>query len=300
MPLQTPKGPNYVKINTIYVNSEDRETGSVGPYDYVIRLTNEIQYVIGMELTSYNLPSSLAPTFVAAGSGFDGTNKLDFALSNGVITTVFSTEWPEKNYTYQNLNAPYLSYLDTLASLLDKAIDSDPDFGNGGANETFFDVDPDPEERTVVVARGTGVTGLQFLFGTGPNAKDSAQLAMGFANADTPIALTTTSPSPTNLNPFSFVDVSIVQIPEYTPLSRVYMTNNLAFGTTRNEQRVTRSRLLSSQPIHRLKEIRIKLTLANGVVPPSTTGLAHDLVFTVFSLANEDSVPSWVNQTFVI
>ena len=86
MPLQTEKGPNYVKVTKLYVNSDDRDDSSNGPYDYVITLPQEIQYVVGIELTSYNFPSDIAPTFIAAGTGFDGTNKLDFALSNGSAT----------------------------------------------------------------------------------------------------------------------------------------------------------------------------------------------------------------------
>jgi len=301
MPLQNAIGPNkYVKVNKIFVNSEDRETGSAGPYDYVIKLKDDIQYVVGLELTAYNFPNEIAPTFVAAGTGFDGTNKLDFNLTNGITTTEFTVTWPEKSYTYQNVTVPYLSYVRTLQQLLNEVIFSDATFGNGGPNEATFLVDVDPEERTVVTVSGTGVTGFQFLFASGANKDDSAHTAMGFTNADTASALTVTSPNPTNLSPFRFVDVNVEQAREYTPLARIYMTSNIYYGTTRNEPNVTRTRLLSSEPIHRLRHLHIRLTLEGGVVPPVTSGLAHDLIFTVFSVANEETVPDWVDQTFVL
>jgi hypothetical protein len=299
MPLQIAKGPNYVKVTKVFVNSDDRDTGSPGPYDYVITLPKEIQYVVGIELTSYNFPSEIAPTFVAAGTGFDGTNKLDFALSNGTATN-FTMTWPEKSYSYQNVTVPYLSYVRMLQQLLNETIFSDATFGNGGPNEATFSVTVDPEERTVVTVSGTGVTGFQFLFATGTNEKDSAHTAMGYTKADTALALTNTSPNPTNLSPFRFIDVNVEEAAEYQPLSRVYMTDNVYYGTVRNEPNVTRTRLLSSQPIHRLKRLRIKLTLEGGVVPPVTSGLSHDLGFTVFNLANEDVVPAWVKQTFTL
>ena len=301
MPLQTAKSSkNYVKVSKVFINSEDRDASSTGPYDYVVTLPQEIQYVIGMEITGYNFPSALAPTFVAEGPGFQGTNRLDFTLTNGVDTTEFNVVWPEKSYTYQNVTVPYLSYVRTLQQLMNEAIFSDPVFGNGGPNEAFFRVDIDPEERTVIAVSGPGVTGFSLLFDTGVNSENSSHVAMGFNDVDVGPALTITSPNPTNLAPFRFIDVNVEEAAEYRPLERIYMTNNVYYGTTRNEPNVTRTRLLSSEPLRRLKRLRIRLTLEGGVVPPVTSGLSHDLAFTVFNLANEEVVPEWVNQTFII
>lgn len=300
MPLQTSKGPNYIKVTKAFVDSTDHLEGSKGPYDYVIKLKDDIQYVVGIELTGWNFPNGIAPTFVAPGPNFTGTNTLDFNLSNGVTTTAFQVIWPEKQYTYQNVTVPYLSYVRTLQQLLNEAIVSDPLFGNGAPNEATFLVDVQPEEHTVVTVTGAGVTGFQFLFGTGAGAADASNLAMGFPKADTAAGLELTSPNPTNLSPFRYVDVSLVQSAEYTPLQRVYLTSNLYYGTTRNEPNVTRTRLLSSTPIQRLRFLHIKLTLEGGVVPPVTSGLPHDLVFTIFSVANEETIPEWVDQTFVL
>jgi hypothetical protein len=43
----------------------------------------------------------------------------------------------------------------------------------------------------------------------------------------------------------------------------------------------------------------VRITLENGVMPPDT-GVPHDFTLTVFSVANELSIPSWLRQTFVL
>lgn len=301
MPLQNENSEfNYIKITKLYVSSADRQDNSRGIYDYFIKLDREIQYVIGMEVTGYNFPTELAPTFVGGTVTSPGTNKLDFEISNGVVTTVFSATWPEKQYSYQNITVPYLSYVNVLQQILNQTIQPDATFGTGAPNEAFFFTETTPDENTRVTVTGTGVTGFRFLFDSGPNQRDSSHLAMGFNKVDTALALTVQSPSPTNLRPFRYVDINIDAAAEISPLKRIYMTENLSYGNVRNDPDITRTRLLSSQPIRVFDRFRVTLTLENGVVPPVFQGLDHEFTLTVFSLANEVYVPRWIKQIFVL
>lgn len=301
MPLEQEKTQeNYIKVNKLFISSADKNQNSRGAYEYQIDLNTEIQYVVGMEITGYNFPSEIAPTFVAPGINFDGTNAIDFELQAGALVKQFSAFWPEKQYTYENVTVPYLSYVQTLQQLLNQAIQNDPDFGTGAPNEAFILSSTDPEEVTHLTISGPGVTGFRFLFDSGPNRNDSAFNAMGYNQVDTAFTLKEIGPTRTNLRPFRFLDINIKEAEEFQPLKRIYTTDNLYYGTVRNDPSITRTRLLSSQPIHRLSRLNIKITLEGGVVPPVFQGLDHELTLTVFSIANETYVPKWVRQVFVL
>lgn len=300
MPLEQAKSiENYVKVHKLFISSSDRTQNSVGPYIYEVDLNEEIQNVIAIEVTGYNFPSNIAPTFVEAGAGFSGTNKLDFEIQ-GPTNTVFTATWPSKQYTYENVTVPYLSYVQVLAQIMNEAIASDALYGTGGPNEARFIVTADPEEVTSVRVVGAGVTGFRFLFASGPNSLDSCFNAMGYNQADTAVAMSQRSPGRTLLRPFRFFDVNIEQVPELSPLKRIYATNNLYYGSVRNDPCITRTRLLSSKPLRRVQRLGIRITLEGGVVPPVFEGRDHELTLTVFALSNEVTVPGWVRQLFVL
>jgi hypothetical protein len=230
-----------------------------------------------------------------------GTDQVDFSLtkSGPTVTKTFSFSWPLKQYSYSNTPVPYLSYVDVLQQLMNAAVYDDPIFGVGSVNEASFTTTVDPELRTSVTVAGTSITGFRFLFATGPNQANSAHLAMGFGKIDTPSALTQLSPGATQLRPFRFIDVNLDVAAEFKPLKRIYVSDSLSAGSIRNDLDITRTRLLSSQPIRVLNRIRVRITLENGSVPPDTN-VPHDFTLTVFSVANELSVPSWLHQTFVL
>lgn len=301
MPLETEKTrENYIKVQKLFLSSADRNQNSRSVYEYQIDLPTEIQYVIGFEVTGYNFPSEIAPTFVKPGAGFNGTNAVDFELQAGALVKQFTAFWPEKQYSYENVTVPYLSFVQTLQQLLMGAIQNDPDFGTGAPNEAFIQVLPDPEEVTALNVSGPGVTGFRFLFATGPNKDDSAFNAMGYNQSDTAFTLNEYGPGRTNLKPFRYIDINLREAEEFKPLKRVYTTDNIYYGTVRNDPSISRTRLLSSQPLQRLKRVNISITLEGGVVPPVFQGLDHEITLTVFSIANETFVPNWVRQVFVL
>lgn len=303
MPLQDQKSNNaYVKISKIYISNSNRTAGSAGPYDYFVTLPEQIQYVIGFEITAFQFPTSIAPTFVPPFKNNPGTDKVDFILVADPpgITKAFSFTWPAKQYTFQNVTVPYLSYVDALQQQLRAAIAADPVFGIGGPNEATFTVVADPNLRTYVTVTGVNVTGMRFMFASGPNQLNSAHIAMGFVKVDTPLSNTQVSMTATQLRPFRFIDINLDAAPEFKPLKRIYVTDSLSAGSVRNDLDITRTRLLSSQPLRTLTRLRVRITLENGVVPPDT-GAPHDFTLTVFSIANEiNAVPSWLRQTFVL
>ena len=301
MPLENEKSrANYVNVTKLFISSKDRDENSPGPYTYQIKLDKEIQYVVGMEITGYNFPSEIAPTFISQGPKTRGTDKLDFQLQAGALVKNFTATWPEKSYSYQNLTVPYLSYVLVLGQILNIAIENDPDFGVGAPNQALFVSISDPNELSNVTVSGAGVTGFAYLFATGPNKENSCFNAMGYNQADTAFALQQISPTRTNLKPFRFLDINIKQAAEFTPLKRIYTTDNIYYGTVRNDPSVSRTRLLSSQPIRKLVRLDIEIRLEGGITPPDLTGLEHDITITVFNIANEQVVPGWVSQVFVL
>lgn len=301
MPLQDVKSDNnYVKITRLYISSANRTASSPSSYDYFINLDQHVQYCIGFAITGYNFPTAIAPTFIPAkGVIFPGNNKLDFSITAGATTTVFTVTWPSNQFSYQNNAVPYLSYVDALQQLLMQTIFADPNFGSGAPNEATFTVIADPNLVTSLSITGAGVTGFSFLFATGPNSVNSAHIPMGYPKADTVLALSSVSPGITQLNPFRYIDINIDAAREFRPLKRVYISDQQSYGSVRNDLDITRTQLLSTLPVRILERIRVTITLENGESPPET-GRDHDFTLTVFSVQNEIALPGWLNQTFVL
>lgn len=299
MPLESEKGPSYVKVTKIYVDSRDRDTtDSASSVDYVVNIPRNVQYVIGCEVTAVDLPRDLTPSFLAAQSGTTGTTYIDFELTTGGITTVFSAQWPERRFTYEDMLVPSRSYVTTLQNLLQEAVRYDADFGDGQANEATFTVSATADQLTKVVVSGTGITGLRFLFSTGTNEANSAYEQMGFTKADTVSALETLSANPVVLDTYRYVDINIEEFQELRPLERVYLTDTSG-DTVINSYNLSRLRMLTD-PVHRLRRLQVKLSLKGGASPPGGTDQEHGFTLTVFSLSNETTIPEWVKQVFVL
>lgn len=301
MPLEKERGPSYVKVTKIHVDSSKRnQTDSKSVTDYVIVLEKAIQYVVGMEITAYDMPRSLTPSFLASQDGIAGTNKVDFELSadTGSVVQTFSVTLPQRNFTYQDLLSPLNGYTNTLELILNDAIANDANFGEGGAYEATFTVVPMPDQTTRVDVSGVGVDGFRFLFATGANESNSAYSQMGFTKVDGSTALSQVSPNSARLDTYRYVDVFIEEVPEFKPVERLYLTPSSS-DSVLNNLNINRTRLLTD-PVHRLRTLRVRLELENGASPPSTSAEEHGFTLTVTSLSNETSVPAWVNQTFTL
>ena len=124
---------------------------------------------------------------------------------------------------------------------------------------------------------------------------------MGFSKLDTLFQLEVDSPGRTALSPYVYFDISVKQVEEFSPLKRIYVLNNQYYNTVKVDPAITRTRLLSSQPIRLLKKLDITITLEGGVIPPAFEGLDHEITFTFFSLQPENyALPSYMKQVFVM
>lgn len=294
MPLPVSHGDKFIRISRVFVDSEERTSGTTTNYEF--KMNKEIQEVIGIELTGYAIPSSMTPSFIT-----DVNDCLDFSLSNGVTTKVFTAIFPSESYTYENVSNPYLSYVLTLKQILEESVFFDPVFGNGGTHRFYADTISDPNTRTDLVARaGTGITEFRFLFGSGPCNDRSPRVAMGFTDADTPAATTRiTSPFQTKLDSFPRVNIFVKEFPELSPLDIVYNNNAAYYGTTYNDTNVTRTPFLSDKPLQRLNTLHIRMEISGELVPDLPKN-EHSLCFTIFSVDSEEYVPRWLNQSFVL
>lgn len=289
MPLQDPKNDShYVRLEKVYISSKDRDPdGTV--FDYQVQLEKALPFVAAVELTGYNLPGDLAPSFPAP------NNVVDFTLHDPAsnTTTSFSFTWPHRKFVYQDTTYPAVSYIDTLKQLLEEQIFDDPTFGPSGLNMYFYVTATAALHTVVEVDEGCTIS---FDFASGPNAGQSAALAMGFPLADTAPAAKVSSQDPVRLTLSRYVDVVLDEI-EHRPLQRIYFggAESAKFNDT-----AAKTRLLT-KPIRRLSSLRVKLALEGGATPTSASSGEHDLVLTFFLVANETMVPDWVaQQSFVL
>jgi hypothetical protein len=284
MPLPFSQREDYTRINRIFVDSSERSQGTVSNYRYDLK--DEIQEVVGIELTGYAIPTTLTPTFVP-----NLNDQFRFEIKSGLYTFTATSTFPSKSYTYENVENPYLSYIITLKQIMTDAIFNDPVFGNNGTNPVTFTVFADPETRTHINASGTGLTSFRFLFS---NLENSAHTAMGYDKIDTSnnVSLTQISPRKVSLDPFPRLDIFIKEFPEVSPVDVIYNPSASYYGTTKNDTNVTRMRLLSSKPLKKLKWLNISLKI-NGIPIVNQPDNEHSLAFTILSIANEEKVPNW-------
>lgn len=307
MPLQSEKGPNYTKVTKVYVDSAQREEESGSAYDYRVTLQDEIQYVTGMELTSYSFPDEVTPSFRASYKNQGGTDKIDFYIDDGTNVGTFTATWPQKKFTFTDNFDLFQSYLDVLETLLEEAIASDPIFGDAGTYGISWETTVTTDQTTEIeIRKAGGAPNLSwgFLFESGTNHNDAAYNPMGFLKADYSAihpTVSITSPNAVNLEPYRYFDIIVEEARELSPLARIYVTSNQFYGISQNEINVSRTRLLSAEPLRRLRFLTIRIVLEGGIVLGSdATTREHDLGITVFSVANENSVPGWITQAFVL
>jgi hypothetical protein len=306
MPLQGDLSRNsYVKVDRLFTSSRERTETSRGTHEYQIRLRDELNYIVGIELTGYSLPTSIAPSFLKPSTDFVGNDAVDFTLRLDGVQRTFSFLWPNFKYQYNSTSGQVISYTSALQQILKDVIDSDPYYsGIGGVDVSVL---PRSDGKTSIVLMapvGSGMVGdfISFLWGTGANSERSAWKQMGFTQTDTPynplsITFTVLSPNPTDLTPFSYCDVVVQEVPELDPLKRIYFDKENSL-VVRNDPNLTRTRLLS-QPNRVLKTLTIRLYLEGRISAPDDK--EHDLNFTVFSMQPEiPQIPTWLDQSFVL
>ena len=320
MSFITPRGPNYLKRERIFVDSQLRDIDSSrSSFDIVFRLPKRLHNIQAIELVDYNIPTDISPTFIAAQQGLRGNNFLDVRLVNtdGQGSIEFPVEL-ETDRRYTTLT----ELADDLASQMDDAMDAQSHAYFNTGNMTFVNVSTDASEAKVdsyswVVEGEYGQlrfrvddadTLTYFLFGSGPNKEDSASTVLGFDRRDTVIHgdnstfngfLMDTGPQSyhfATIRPFRYIDVFIDRMQESlrgAPLARIPCTNNAYIKQTTNAKQ---PRILTTA-IPRADEFRITLKLEGGYSPVAATGTdGWDLVLDVITVQEDVEVPDWLTQ----
>lgn len=198
-----------------YRHFVDNKTGLVrqetkGPYDIATELPRRIQNVQSIEVTNYNLPFSIAPTFYPATRSAPGNNKIDVRLEPTGDPQSLLPPAPVLEYTVTLPTDEVYTEAAQLEEMLQRELQEqmeaqgDPYYNsaNGVNWEVIFGnaEELDATDRLlgviefgVLVDDGGGVgpnratVATTFLFGTGRNSANSAFRQLGFDQLDTRI-----------------------------------------------------------------------------------------------------------------
>lgn len=323
MPLKNLNVPGYLKRTRIYVNSDEKDIErSNNNYDFIFNLNNEIQNVVSIELTSWNIHKRIAPTFMGRyiqsvvpypsqlnpRSIIPGTSMMDIEMidETGVQSVTFPVDLELVGVGTLNpisLSGTLSSIATIIATLqiaIPEALDNE---GHGLLNTTNYtlNIGIDNDSRFYFYAHRIGFPLLQaqlrILFKTGLNQLDSMHRVLGFNKIDTiPNTITSGIQSLYSIEttPYRYIDVNILNIPELTPNGRIYLTNETDYVKPYDTPEKPR---LLVEPIKKLNELRIKLTLPENESFNHEILTGYDLEFEILSLSPESCIPNWVNQS---
>lgn len=324
MPPLKPITPYYTRVTRVYVESDEREQniGPNNPAKYRFKLNKAIRDVFAMEIVGWQFPDDITPSFLPnpLNTNVDGDDKVDFSLFNvGLgVEAIFSITLPPFSFFYQSATNPNRSFVDKLVQLMNDAIFTDPNYGAGSVK--FF-AKSDSFERTFIEIRSnapfatTDEVTLTFLFGTGPNAQNSAAIQMGFlANTDSnpsasqgilvPLQVLE-SPFNSDLIPRPYVDVYIAQQADAglststvteNFVRRIYTSSTPFQESFSTEVGIGPDKLTRMMPndTRRIEHLDISLLMSDGT-PPITTK-EHSFIVKLYSLARVIDNPSAVMQ----
>ncbi len=316
MPLFKNEHQAYIRRIRVYVDSDQRLEGSKSEFDFVFPLTNLIENVVGIEMVGYNIKTDLQQTFIAQTSTQDGNNILDISV-NDILTLsnplTYTATIPPRNYvTVADLAANLQATLRATVVAL-----GDP-FWSSGIPEREWIVLPTNQTGTITalyIVMGYGAFEIMnnavFEFGTGDNRLNSGGGQLGFfTDEDTSVTIitggrTVIRPIPVQvpqLQPFRFLDVSITDAPELETVGRIMLVDDpIVDSKTRDID--SRPRILT-QPIKRMETMHVVCTMGptfhetqSKTRPPlSRSRGGIDLIFDILVIAQEQDIPSWVQQ----
>jgi hypothetical protein len=184
---------------------------------------------------------------------------------------------------------------------LNLLFDNHPNRGDFGTDEFAHDEGTDIFHLYFADTAGA-FTGdeVKILFRSGASNADSMHAVLGFDQVDTtPDAVSNGARAPyvANLRPFRFIDVSILELPEFRPHSRIFMDFDNFTKPTNPNPRCMR---LLTRPLQRLSTFTVLLTV-EGLKPVSYRGsITHELEFEVLSIEPSINVPGWVKQRLTL
>lgn len=297
---------------------------------YQYELPTGIQNVIGLELRSYAVRNEVAGTFVGKyfsvypGSDLarglpvkrstvpgnmildveltdaDNTTTITFPVDMEGVLSLTSSGTSLSGITIDPIDLLYTFLVFNIPFALLQA--ADPVI-NTSTYRTIFPFNapfPEGTSRFLFAIREIAPPyrfgRVRFLFRSGPNEADSIHRVLGFDKADTtpdPVYNGVVSPYRMNPKPFRYVDVSIDEVPEFSPHSRVYLTNNkysIAANPAGGNVRFLK------KPLQRLDRMTLSVNLEGGRTLSWRGEQSHELEFEVLSLEPTTGHPEWVHQ----
>jgi hypothetical protein len=300
MPLQQSVDGAKTYIKTTRVSTSNlTEAPPSGSYFYSVQLPLSIQNVVGIELSEWTLPQSLAPPFLFA-------NQFQIVLHGPALADeTFDILLGDNYYVYNYPSAPANSYVDMVAQVLNDAVQTSAVYGP----KVAFSVAALANETTSISLEtipyggwaGPGSLTFDLIFTT---IKDSPAKFMGFSqldyssvsqlNSSSVLVQNITSNALVDLAPFRYVTLSLAEIPEARPLATIYLKNE-RFSTVRNVG-YTPVRFLTN-PLRTMSTLTVDIRLENGRRP--TSFAEHDFTFIVYSLSNEvETLPEYNKHVF--
>ena len=185
MPLYNNDKSNYINRRRLFIDSDERDSTSQSIWDGRYLLLDYHTNVQGMELINYNISKSIMPTFVEVSDSNEvtrGNNFVDIKLNSvggGVLN--FTVEFPPGRY--DSIASLIADIPVIFAAQMEDESHGYYNVANGvtfdsfllliGANSSLF--------KTVCLKDGIEMLiDMTFLFGTGPNASNSAWNVFGF------------------------------------------------------------------------------------------------------------------------
>lgn len=337
MPLKSVETPKYLKRTRIFVDSKDKIADrSKGPFDYVVRVADPFQNVVGIELVEWNLHGFLSSTFLGRyNSRLPGQSSYDTVRSQIPGASTFDVELEDETGTiFLTVDVNMEEAIGDLSTcgmvLLNDAFflpALEGAFNNRLAvvgNATFntgnvtidFSVADSGVLQLVAFRTGTNVPlRTRLLFKTGPGAADGAARALGFVEGvDTPRVLalsstpgigsgsnyTTLGTYFYNYQPWRYINVYVDEVKSnFEPLERIYIKRirNPKYRQPCNKDHNLR---LLSEPVRRLDQLSIRLTLDDDHRIADFLDTGHQLTFDVVTLAQETTIPHWVQQKITL
>lgn len=323
MPLYNIDTPHYLNRRRVFIDADKRETTSPSIWDGHYNLDTLYTKIQAVELINYNIPRSIMPTFVeetidACGNGITGNNYIDIMLDEvgGAETLTFTVIFPPGKY---DAIADLLVDIPTLFSAaMDAAGHAFFNTGNGVTFQAalLLPLTQSTIFQTISLLNGDDeLISMKFLFGTGANAGKSAWNVFGFKpNVDNGgeqtltntlglTTLTTFDPlpdSPGNVCPYTYVDITIDEIPELVPFARIFLTDDKdsdCGNHTTNRLIKNKPRILADLPIRKLDKMTIHMKFENNIVPTTEFQTCYDLMFDFLVLVPEQKTPLWAKQT---
>ena len=317
MPLFKNERQAYIRRRRIYIDSDQRLPGSLSEFDFTVPLDNLLENVISIEMVGYNIKTDLQQTYVARSGSLNGNNLIDVHVDDNATNSnplTYTVTIPPRNYTT-------LSSLATdLTTAFGVAVAATGNaywiarpwlFGVFTLNTGYITIDCQFSGISAAIEENSGV----FRFGTGGNKKDSGGGQLGFlTDEDTSGVLTDAALTflmgtplaiqPPELQPFRFMDVNITNAPELQPVGRIMLVDDPTDSKTTNINK--RPRLLTD-PIKRLDSLHVVCTMGpvfhggpfDTRPPLSRSRGGIDLIFDVLIIAQEQDIPSWVQQELV-